>query len=158
MQDLNTLTDSLQDLTTIRHEVTTSPTPASKIIQVYTENIIDPANTFSASVGAGANDATFEGNVTTLGALLRTENDMSQQRAILFAALSSPTAYAAARGPDRPDAGLPAAAADQADFTGSTSTAEQQNFSNTVSGPSVDLAPPRKALPKSMASAKPARR
>ncbi len=155
MQDLNTLTDSLQDLKSIRNEVTISPTPVSKVIQVYTENIIDPANTFSASVGAGANDASLEGNVITLGALLRTENDMSQQRAILYAALSSPTATLPPSDLSALTQASQLQTADQADFTGSTSTAQQQNFQNTVSGPRVDLARSQEELAESMASAKP---
>jgi signal transduction histidine kinase len=151
VQDLNTLTDSLQDLKIIRNEIAISPTPVPKIIQVYTENIIDPANTFSGSVGAGANDASLEGNVITLGALLRTENDMSQQRAILFAALSSPTVTLL---PDELAAlqqAVQLQTADLADFTGSTDTAEQQNYQNTVSGPSVDLAQYQEELAESMA-------
>ncbi len=155
VQNLNTLTDSLQDLTTIRNEVETSPTPVSKVIQVYTDNIIDPANTFSASVGAGANDASLEGNVITLGALLRTENDMSQQRAILYAALSSPTATLPPSDLSALTQASQLQTADQADFTGSTSTAQQQNFQNTVSGPRVDLARSQEELAESMASAKP---
>ncbi len=155
VQNLNTLTDSLQDLKTIRNEVETSPTPVSKVIQVYTDNIIDPANTFSASVGAGANDASLEGNVITLGALLRTENDMSQQRAILYAALSSPTATLPPSDLSALTQASQLQTADQADFTGSTSTAQQQNFQNTVSGPRVDLARSQEELAESMASAKP---
>jgi len=153
VQDLNTLTDSLQDIKIIRSELAVSPTPVSKIIQVYTESIIDPANTFSASVGAGANDASLEGNVITLGALLRTENDMSQQRAILFAALSSPTATLAPNALLTLTQAFELQTADQADFTGSTNTAEQQNFQNTVSGPRVDLALYQEDLAESMSSA-----
>src|ERR1019366_2506531 len=84
VQDLTTLTDSLQDLRFIRHVVTTSAVREAKIIQVYTNNIITPANTFSGAAGAGANDAELQGNVTTLGALLRLENEMSVQRAAQF--------------------------------------------------------------------------
>ena len=41
-------------------------------------------------LGNGANDAGLQGNVTTLGALLRNENQVAVQRAILYAALMSP--------------------------------------------------------------------
>ena len=98
--NLDTLIDALRDLGSIRHEVTTSPTPASKIIQVYTGNILDPANTFSSAVGTGANDAQLEGSVTTLGALLRTENDMSEQRGHLVRGAQFPGGDADAREPD----------------------------------------------------------
>jgi signal transduction histidine kinase/outer membrane murein-binding lipoprotein Lpp len=157
VEDLNTLTDSLQDLKIIRNEIAISPTPVSKIIEVYTQNIIDPANTFSASVGAGANDASLEGNVITLGALMRTENDMSQQRAILFAALSSPTATLLPNDLLTLTQAFQLQTADYADFTASTNTAEQQNFQNTVSGPRVDLALYQEDLAESMAGANSAR-
>jgi signal transduction histidine kinase len=155
VQDLNTLTDSLQDLGSIRHEVTTSPTPASKIVQVYTENILDPANTFSAAIGDGANDADLEGSVTTLGALLRTENDMSEQRGLLFAALSSPTATLTPENLTTLTQAFQQQQADQSDFSNSTNTAEQQNFSNTVSGSDVDLASSEETLAEAASAANP---
>jgi signal transduction histidine kinase len=155
VQDLNTLIDSLQDLPSIRNEVTTSPSPASKIVQIYTENILDPANTFSAAVGNGANDADLEGNVTTLGALLRTENDMSEQRGILFAALSSPTATLTPENLTTLTQAFQQQQADESDFTNSTSTAEQQYFSNTVSGSDVDLASSEETLAEAAATANP---
>jgi len=155
VQDLNTLTNALQDLGSIRHEVTTSPTPASKIIQVYTGNILDPANTFSAAVGNGANDALLEGNAITLGALLRTENDMSEQRGILYAALISPTATLTPENLTTLTQAFQQQQADQSDFTNSTSTAEQQNFSNVVSGLNVDLASSEETLAEAAATASP---
>jgi signal transduction histidine kinase len=151
-QDLSALIDSLQDLGHIRTEVTGSLTPASKIVQVYTENIIDAANTFSAAVGTGANDANLEANVTTLGALLRTENQMSVQRGILFAALSSKTVTLQPEDLSTLQQAFFQQQADQADFSGSTNTAEQQNFSNTVSGAKVDLASSEEDLAESIAT------
>jgi signal transduction histidine kinase len=151
-QDLSALIDSLQDLGHIRTEVTGSLTPASKIVQVYTENIVDAANTFSAAVGTGANDANLEANVTTLGALLRTENQMSVQRGILFAALSSKTVTLQPEDLSTLQQAFFQQQADQADFSGSTNTAEQQNFSNTVSGAKVDLASSEEDLAESIAT------
>jgi signal transduction histidine kinase len=153
VQDLNALTDSLQDLQYIRTEVTSSLTPASKIVQVYTENIIDVANTFSATVGNGANDATLETNVTTLGALLRTENEMSEQRGILYAALSSPTGTLRPEDLSTLEQSFQQEQADQSEFTSSTTTAEQQVFSNTVSGAPVDLASSEEDLAESISGA-----
>ena len=153
VQDLNALTDSLQDLKYIRTEVTSSLTPASKIVQVYTENIIDVANTFSASVGNGANDADLETNVTTLGALLRTENEMSEQRGILYAALSSPTGTLRPEDLSTLQQSFLEEQADQSEFTSSTTTAEQQVFSNTVSGAPVDLASSEEDLAESISGA-----
>jgi signal transduction histidine kinase len=153
VQDLNALTDSLQDLGSIRHEVTSSLTPASKIVQVYTENIIDVANTFSATVGNGANDADLETSVTTLGALLRTENEMSEQRGILYAALSSPTGTLRPEDLSTLEQSFQQEQADQSEFTSSTTTAEQQVFSNTVSGAQVDLASSEEDLAESISGA-----
>ncbi len=148
--DLNTLINSLQDLTYIRHVVVSSSTPASKIVQVYTENILNVANTFSGAVGAGANDADLQANVTTLAALLRTENEMSVQRAILFAALSSPTATLGPEDLLQLSQSFQQQQADLADFAASTDTAEQQAFSNTVSGANVDLASSQEDLAESV--------
>jgi signal transduction histidine kinase len=153
--DLDTLLDALGDLGSIREEVTTSPTPASKIIQVYTGNILDPANTFSSAVGNGANDADLEGNVTTLGALLRAENDLSEQRGILYAALSSAAATLTPENLSTLTQAFAQEQADQSDFTDSTTTAEQQNFSNTVSGSNVDLASSEESLAEAAATNNP---
>jgi signal transduction histidine kinase len=155
VQDLTTLTDSLQDLGFIRHVVTTSAVREAKIIQVYTNNIITPANTFSGAAGTGANDAELQGNVTTLGALLRLENEMSVQRAVLFAALSSPTQVLEPGDLTTLQQAFQQQQADQAAFNASTGTAEQQNLSNTVSGPRVDLARSEEDLAQSIVAASP---
>jgi signal transduction histidine kinase len=156
VQALTTLTDSLQDLGFIRHVVTTSAVREAKIIQVYTNNIITPANTFSGAAGAGANDAELQGNVTTLGALLRLENEMSVQRAVLFAALSSPTQVLEPGDLTTLQQAFQQQQADQADFNAFTGTAEQQNLSNTVSGPRVDLARSEEDLAQSIVAGNPA--
>jgi signal transduction histidine kinase len=150
VQDLTALTDSLQGLGTIRHVVTTSAVREAKIIQSYTENIITPANTFSGAVGTGANDADLQGNVATLAALLRTENEISVQRGVLYAALSSAPRTLPAGDLDTLTQAQQQQLADQADFNASTDTTEQQNFSNAVAGPDVDLARSEEELAKSI--------
>jgi signal transduction histidine kinase len=155
VQDLDQLTDSLQDLPFVRQVVRSSHTDSSKIVAVYTENIIDVANTFSGAVGAGANDANLEGNVAALGALLRTENAMSEQRGILYGALSSPTATLRSEDLSDLEEAFQQQQADQSDFAAATSTAEQQNFNNTVSGPQVDLASSNEDLAESVSAATP---
>ena len=90
VQNLNAVRASVNDLANVRIGVTKSQFPASQIVRVYTDNLITPANTFSGAIGTGANDADLQGNVTTLGALLRNENQVAVQRAILYAALVSP--------------------------------------------------------------------
>jgi signal transduction histidine kinase len=156
VQDLNALRDSLNnDLKFLRQAVDSTDLPAEKVIQVYTDNIIDQANTFSGAVGSGANDAQLQGDVTTLAALMRVENDMSQQRAILYAALSSPQALL---GPtdlgDLQAAGFDEQA-EEADFNASTDLAEQQVFTNTVAGTAVDQAQQDESLAESMAEQDP---
>jgi hypothetical protein len=152
VQNLSTLLNSLQDLTADRVEVLRSQTPAAKIVQVYTENIINPANIFSAAAGTGANDAVLQGDITTLGSLLRTENEMSVQRGILYAALSSPGATLRPGDLTNLEQAFQQQEADKADFDASTDTSEQQIFSNTISGSAVDLAASQEDLAESTAN------
>src|SRR5216684_3511737 len=134
VQDLNAVQASINDLANVRKGVTTSQFPASQIVRVYTGNLIGPANTFSAAIGNGANDANLQGNVTALGALLRLENQVSVQRAILYAALVSP------QGTLRPE------------DLATLEQAEQQNYSNTVSGGPVDVASSNELLAEQLAA------
>jgi signal transduction histidine kinase len=150
--DLSALLESLNDLTYIRQAVIASPAPVPKIIQVYTGNVIEAATTLSASIGNGTSDAGIQGNVTALGALLRAENQMSVQRAILFAALSSSRPMLTQESLTGLQQAQQQQAADQADFTASTSQPEQQDFSNTVSGSAVGLARSQETLAESMAA------
>ena len=154
-QDLKSLLTSLTDLGEIRSTMSSRAWPASQVIQVYTDNIIGPAITFSAAVGAGTDDTRLQGTVTTLATLLAVENDMSVQRAVLYAALSA-----------QPPRLLPVdltslsqvaqqQQADQAAFDASADTAEQQFFSNTVSGRAVDSASVQETLAEAAAAAKP---
>ncbi len=147
--DLTALINALRDLQYDRIDVTSTAFPAISVIRVYTSNIIQAANTFSASVGAGADDAQLQGDVTTLGALLRVENQTSEQRAILFAALSSPAHALQVQDLSNLEQAAQQEAAEQADFTASTSQAEQEYYSNTVSGPQVDVAAQEEELAES---------
>jgi signal transduction histidine kinase len=149
--DLTTLLNSLQDLQADRSDVISTSFPADEVIRVYTGNIIQAANNFSASVGAGANDAQLQGDVTTLGALLRVENQKSVQRAILFAALSSPSRTLQSEDLTSLNQASEQEAAELADFDASTNEAEQENYTNTVSGSQVDLAATEETLATSTA-------
>jgi len=149
--DLTTLLDSLQDLPYDRQDVRSTSFPAAEVIRVYTGNIIQAANNFSASVGAGANDAQLQGDVTTLGALLRVENEKSVQRAILFAALSSPSRTVQSEDLTNLNQAYEQETAELADFDASTNEAEQENYTNTVSGSQVDLAATEETLAQSTA-------
>lgn len=153
-QALDAVLASINDLTNVRKGVVGTLFPASEVVRVFTGNLITPANTFSASIGAGANDADLQGNVTALGALLRNENQVSAQRAILYAALVS-------QGTLRPEdltnleQASEQAKADLADFNAASDTAEQQYYSNTVSGSQVDVASSDEILAEQMATTSP---
>ena len=88
--------------------------------------------------GAGTSDATLSNDVVTLTALARAEDQASEQRGTLFAALTAQ---------QFPPQGLQALQSEQAqeaaaeqDFQSSATLPEQQLFQNTVSGPKVDQA------------------
>ena len=155
VQDLNAVRASINDLANVRTGVTKSQFPASQIVRVYSGNLITPANTFSGAIGNGANDAELQGNVTTLGALLRNENQVAVQRAILYAALLSPQGTLRSEDLTTLQQAHEQAVADLADFNASTDTAEQQYYSNTVSGAQVDVAASNEILAEQMATTAP---
>jgi signal transduction histidine kinase len=155
VQNLNQVKASINDLANIRTGVTKSQFPASQIVRVFSDNLITPANTFSAAIGSGANNADLEGDVTTLGALLRNENQVGVQRAVLYAALVSPQGTLRAEDLTTLQQAHEQAVADLADFNASTNTAEQQFYSNTVSGAQVDVAASNEILAEQMATTAP---
>jgi hypothetical protein len=129
VQDLKALLKRLTVLGDIRGTV-----PAPGVIPLYSLGVIRPAITFSTAAGDGTGDARLQASVTTLAALLRMENEMSVQRAILYAALSArPPVLAPAdltslrQAFQQQQAGL-------GDFKASADTTEQRLFWNTVSG------------------------
>ena len=152
VQSLDTMLNSLGDLHSIRQSVSSSVFPASDVIRVYTTNVIDPANAFSASAGIGANDVSLQGNIISLGSLLRIENDLSVQRAVLYAALSSPADVLAPADLATLQQAQYQQTADQDAFNASTSQAEQQALDNTISGPQADLARSEESIAESLAT------
>src|SRR5690242_7507961 len=155
VQDLNAVQAAINDLANVRKGVIGSKFPASQIVRVFSGNLISPANTFSGAIGNGANDAELQGNVTTLGALLRNENQVAVQRAILYAALVSPAGTLRAEDLATLQQAHEQAKADLADFNASTDTAEQQFYSNTVSGAQVDVASSNEILAEQLATSQP---
>jgi hypothetical protein len=129
--------------------------PASQVIQVYTDNVIGPVITFSAAVGAGTDDTRLQVTVTTMAALLGVENDLSVQRAVLYAALSAQPPRLLPAGLTTLTQAVQQQQADQAAFTASADNAEQQFFLNTVSGSAVDSASVQETLAEAAATAKP---
>ena len=155
VDNLNSLLDNLNDLPYIRQLVTASAFQASQVVRVYTGEVIAAADAFSASVGAGANDADLQGNVATLGALLRVENEMSVQRAVLFAALDSATKTFGPGDLGTLEQASESQSADQSDFAASTNESELEYFNNTVSGSAVDLAEAQETLAEEMGNSTP---
>jgi hypothetical protein len=65
VQALHSLLASLTDLGDIRAAVSSAAWPASQVVASYTSNVIAPASTFSAAIGAGTSDARLPSAVTT---------------------------------------------------------------------------------------------
>ncbi|MFZ0187111.1 MAG: nitrate- and nitrite sensing domain-containing protein [Streptosporangiaceae bacterium] len=171
VQDLVTLVATFNDLPPLR-ELVSGSVPLAKghpghpsvgpvygsaqqVIQAYTSNILYTANTFSASAGAGANDSNLQANVNTLASLLLVENEMSLQRAVLFAALSSPTKTFGPTDVATLEQASESQQADEAEFNASTSQAEQEYFSNTTSGSPESAAAFQEKLAEQIAAQNP---
>jgi signal transduction histidine kinase len=155
VQDLGTLTDALRDLPAVRQVVTSSLFGASQVIRVYTDNIIAAANAFSVATSSGTGDADLQGNITVLGALLRVENEMSIQRAVLYAALSSPSGTFGPGDLVTLNQAFESQTAELSDFTAAASESEAEYFDNTVAGPRVDLAAAEETLAEQVGGAAP---
>ena len=155
VQDLDALLTSIDELGTVRKELSSPALSASQVIRVYTDNFIGPADMFSAVAGGGTGNASLQRTVTTLAALLRVENEQSVQRAILYAALSAQPPVLV---PDDRISLLQAIAQKQADlatFYTSTDQTEQQLYADTVSGVAVDDAASEEFQAERAAAARP---
>jgi len=124
--------------------------PASQVIELYTGRLITLANTFSAAAGGDTSDARLQDTLTTLGALLDVENEMSIQRAALFAALSSPAKIFAPGELTILTQAAQSQAEDESGFNAAANRTEQEYFSNTVSGAQVDAAAAREQLAEAL--------
>ncbi len=137
VQAVNAVQVGAETLPFVREAVADPLFPSAAIMQVYTVNIIQPANTFTSVVGNEASDTDLRRDVIALGALLQVEDSKSVQRAILLRAVSFPQPSLSSDD----DASLQQAqrqeAVDLANFNASVDLAEQQNYSDTVSGSPV---------------------
>jgi hypothetical protein len=149
---LGDLLTSLTDLKFPRRDVSAPAEAAAQIIRIYTDSAISSANAFSATTGGGTGDATLQGAVTTLAALLRVENDQSVQRAILYAALSAQPPVLAPWVLSSLQQVHGQANADLADFNAAADTTEQKFYSSTVSGRLVDVAAASEILAEQQAA------
>ncbi len=139
-QSVNSVLARISDLDQLRNASTPSAggnIPALPLIKDYT-NSIATLLTFTSMSGTGTSDAQLANDVITLTALARAEDQASEQRGTLYAALL------ARQFPPQGLTTLQSAQARQAaaqqDFQSSASLAEQQLFQNTVSGTPVDQA------------------
>ncbi len=138
-QSLNAVLSRISDLDHLR-DASTPPNgniPALPLIEDYTNSIVQLLS-FTNLAGTGTNDAQLSNDIITLTALARAENQASEQRGTLYAALI------AHQFPPQGLSVLQSAQAQQAaaeqDFVSSAPLAEQQLFQNIVSGTAVDQA------------------
>ncbi len=155
VKNLNALLASVTDLGEIRRLVSSRGEGAAKVISVYTDDVIGPANTFSTAVGNASNDVVLQGTVTTLATLLAVENEQSVQRGILYAALSARPPVLGSYALTGLTQAFQQEQSDLADFNAAAGTDEQQHFASTVSGPAVDSARAQEDLAEARSNATP---
>ena len=90
VQAVNAVQVGAETLPFVREAVADPLFPSTAIMQVYTVNIIQPANTFTSIVGNESSNTDLRRDVTALGALLQVQDSRSVQRAILLKAVSFP--------------------------------------------------------------------
>jgi signal transduction histidine kinase len=135
--DLSAVLDRIADLPHYRSAAAASLAPSLNIVGDYSEAIAD-LFTLNDQISQGSSDATLSNTVRALGALSRTEDEASQQRGVLYAALIEKQFEPGAA--DALSSALAAQQAEQEEFQSAATIAEQQTFSNTVAGPPVDAA------------------
>ena len=150
VQAVNAVQVGVETLPFVREAVADPLFPTSAIMQVYTVNIIQPANTFTSVVGNEASSTDLRRDVIALGALLQVQDAKSVQRAIMLRAVSFPQPSLSSDD----DASLQQAQqqekADLNNFNASVDLAEQQNYTNTVTGPPVDSAAQQESLAEAL--------
>jgi hypothetical protein len=150
VQAVNAVQVSAKTLPFIRKAVADPESPMTAIMQVYTVNVMQPANTFTSVVGNEASSTGLRRDVTALGALLQVEDAKSVQRALLLRAVSfpqptlSPDDLASLQQAQRQEV------AHLANFNASADSAEQLNYKNTVTGEPVDTAAQQESLAEAL--------
>jgi signal transduction histidine kinase len=135
--DLSAVLDRVTDLPHYRSAAVHSLAPSLNIVGDYSEAIAD-LFTLNDQISQGSSDATLANTVRALGALSRTEDEASQQRGILYAALLDRQFEPGAEG--TLSSALAAQQAELQEFQSAATIGEQQIYSNTVAGPPVDTA------------------
>jgi signal transduction histidine kinase len=150
VQATNAVQVGVETLPLVREAVEDPDFPSTAIMQVYTVNIIQPANTFTSAVGNEAINTDLRRDVIALGELLQVQDSRSVQRALMLRAVSFPQPSLSSDD----DASLLQAhqqeVADLANFNASADLADQQNYSNTVTGPPVDTAAQQESLAEAL--------
>jgi len=139
VQALNALQVGAESLSFLREAVADPLFPGSAIMQVYTVNVIQPAIAFVGVAGnENSGSADLRGGVIALGSLLQAEDAVSAQRAIILTAVSTSLPSLSTTGGSNLAQAKDDETADVANFDASVGLAEQQNYTNTVTGPQVD--------------------
>src|SRR5580700_4974504 len=138
VQAVDAVQVGVETLPLVRKAVTNPDFPNTAIMQVYTVNIIQPANTFASVVGNETSNTDLRRDVIALGALLQVEDATSVQRAIMVRAVSFPQPSLSSDDVASLQQALQQQKAALANFASSEDLAEQQNYSNTVTGKPVD--------------------
>jgi signal transduction histidine kinase len=139
VDDLQTVLSAIADLPFIRTAALTTKYPAVAVIQDY-DTRIAAFDAFSNDTAAGSGNATLQGYVAVLNALLRMEDDASLQRAYLYQALASTPPGLTSDALSELTQAQSQQSADTTQFGTVASVDEAQTLNNTVSGPKVDAA------------------
>jgi len=150
VQAVNDVQVGVETLPFVREAVADPVFPMTAIMQVYTVNMIQPANTFTGVVGNEASNTDLRRDVIALGTLLQVEDSKSVQRAILLRAVSWPQPSLSSDDVASLEQAQRQEVVDLANFNASVDVAEQQNYSDTVSGQPVDSAAQQESLAEAL--------
>jgi signal transduction histidine kinase len=150
VQAVNAVQVGAKTLPLVREAVADPLFPATAIMQVYTVNIIQPANAFTSVVANEASNTDLRRNVIALGTLLQVQDSKSVQRAIMLRAVSFPQPSLSSDDVASLQQAIQQEKADLANFNASVDLAEQQNYSNTVTGTPVDVVGQQESLAEAL--------
>jgi signal transduction histidine kinase len=150
VQAVNAVQVGVETLPFVRRAVADPLFPMTAIMQVYTVNMIQPANAFTGVVGNEASNTDLRRDVIGLGALLQVEDSKSVQRAIMVRAVNWPQPSLSSDDVASLQQAQRQEVVDLANFNASVDLAEQQKYSDTVSGPPVDGAAQQESLAEAL--------
>src|SRR5579859_1203636 len=146
VQAANAVQVGVQTLPLVRKAVANPDFPSTAIMQVYTVNVIQPANTFASVVGNEASGTDLRRDIIALGALLQVQDSVSVQRALMLRAVSFSPPTLSSDDVASLQQAIQQEKADLANFNASVDLAEQQNYSDTVTGSQVGVAGQQESL------------